>query len=97
MFRLSYWFISQEIIDHIRGSSHSAAYASSMSPPVAVQVISSMKIIMGEDGTDEGSLIYFTLCAPSVFLFRKQRIAVRLFKFLSYFEWCIKHVFVGLV
>ncbi|KAK2561766.1 Serine palmitoyltransferase 2 [Acropora cervicornis] len=45
---------SWEIIDHIRGSSHSAAYASSMSPPVAVQVISSMKIIMGEDGTDEG-------------------------------------------
>ena len=67
MFRLSYWFISQEIIDHIRGSSHSAAYASSMSPPVAMQVISSMKIIMGEDGTDEGNLIYFTLCAPFFF------------------------------
>ena len=46
--------ISQEIIDHIRGSSHSAAYASSMAPPVAMQVISSMKMIMGEDGTDEG-------------------------------------------
>ncbi|XP_044185286.1 serine palmitoyltransferase 2-like [Acropora millepora] len=45
---------TQEIIDHIRGSSHSAAYASSMSPPVAMQVMSSMKIIMGEDGTDEG-------------------------------------------
>lgn len=45
---------SQEIIDHIRGSSHSAAYASSMAPPVAMQVISSMKMIMGEDGTDEG-------------------------------------------
>lgn len=25
-----------------------------MSPPVAQQIISSMKIIMGEDGTDEG-------------------------------------------
>ena len=75
MFRLRYWFISQEIIDHIRGSSHSAAYASSMSPPVAMQVISSMKIIMGEDGTDEGNLqnnycfiICFTLLAPFSFI-----------------------------
>ena len=47
-------FMSQEIVDHIRGCSHSAAYASSMSAPVAMQVISSMRIIMGEDGTDEG-------------------------------------------
>lgn len=47
-------FILQEIIDHIRGCSHSAAYASSMSPPVAMQIISSMKMIMGEDGTDKG-------------------------------------------
>ncbi|XP_074631166.1 serine palmitoyltransferase 2-like [Acropora palmata] len=45
---------TREIIDHIRGSSHSAAYASSMSPPVVVQIISSMKMIMGEDGTDKG-------------------------------------------
>jgi hypothetical protein len=28
-----------------------------MSPPVAQQIISSMKIIMGEDGTDEGSAL----------------------------------------
>lgn len=46
--------ILQEIINHIRGSSHSAAYASSMSPPVAMQIIASMKMIMGEDGTDKG-------------------------------------------
>ncbi|XP_078351142.1 serine palmitoyltransferase 2-like isoform X2 [Oculina patagonica] len=45
---------TKEIISHIRGSSHSAAYASSMSPPVVMQIISSMKIIMGEDGTDKG-------------------------------------------
>lgn len=50
-------FIPQEIISHIRGSSHSAAYASSMSPPVVMQIISSMKMIMGEDGTDKGWLI----------------------------------------
>lgn len=50
-------FIPQEIISHIRGSSHSAAYASSMSPPVVMQIIASMKMIMGEDGTDKGWLI----------------------------------------
>ena len=44
----------QEIINHIRGTSHSAAYASFMSPPVVMQILSSMKIIMGEDGTDKG-------------------------------------------
>ena len=44
----------QEIIEHIRSTSHSAAYASSMSAPCAQQIMSSMKIIMGEDGTDDG-------------------------------------------
>ena len=29
-----------------------------MSPPVAQQIISSMRIIMGEDGTDEGYYYY---------------------------------------
>ncbi|XP_044163019.1 serine palmitoyltransferase 2-like isoform X2 [Acropora millepora] len=45
---------SEKIINHIKGRSHSATYASFMSPPVVMQVISSMKIIMGEDGTDKG-------------------------------------------
>lgn len=48
----------QEIINHIRGSSHSAAYASFMSPPVVMQILLSMKIIMGEDGTDQGWYSY---------------------------------------
>ena len=54
--------IPQEIINHIRGSSHSAAYASSMSPPVVMQIISSMKMIMGEDGTDKGWLVHSYWC-----------------------------------
>ncbi|XP_001635053.2 serine palmitoyltransferase 2 [Nematostella vectensis] len=45
---------SKEIINHIRGCSHSAAYASSMSPPVTLQIYTSMKIILGEDGTNLG-------------------------------------------
>jgi serine palmitoyltransferase len=44
----------QHIVDHVRSHSYSSAYSATMSPPVMQQIISSMKIIMGEDGTDEG-------------------------------------------
>ena len=33
-----------------------------MSPPVAQQIITSMKIIMGEDGTDEGVPLKHLIC-----------------------------------
>uniref|UniRef100_A0A3Q4HM19 Serine palmitoyltransferase, long chain base subunit 2b n=1 Tax=Neolamprologus brichardi TaxID=32507 RepID=A0A3Q4HM19_NEOBR len=45
----------KELIDYLRRHSHSAMYATSMSPPVAQQIITSMKIIMGEDGTTLGA------------------------------------------
>uniref|UniRef100_A0A3Q2NXU4 serine C-palmitoyltransferase n=1 Tax=Fundulus heteroclitus TaxID=8078 RepID=A0A3Q2NXU4_FUNHE len=45
----------KELIDYLRSYSHSALYATSMSPPVAQQIITSMKIIMGEDGTTLGA------------------------------------------
>ena len=65
-------FCPQDIINHIRSTSHSAAYASSMSPPVTQQIISSMKIIMGEDGTDEGmSVITASKSASICFLTTK--------------------------
>ena len=51
----------QAIINHLRKHSHAATYAAPISAPVAQQVISSMKIIMGEDGTKEGILINMTL------------------------------------
>lgn len=44
----------QLLIDHLRVYSHAQTYAVSMSPLVAQQIITSMKIIMGEDGTDDG-------------------------------------------
>lgn len=44
----------KSIVEHVRSHSYSSAYSSTMAPPVIQQVISSMKIIMGEDGTDEG-------------------------------------------
>jgi serine palmitoyltransferase len=44
----------KKLIDHIRVYSHAHCYASGMSPPIAQQIISSMKIMSGNDGTDEG-------------------------------------------
>ncbi|MEQ2309659.1 Serine palmitoyltransferase 2 [Ameca splendens] len=45
----------KELIDYLRSYSHSALYATSMSPPVVQQIITSMKIIMGEDGSTLGA------------------------------------------
>lgn len=45
---------TKKLIEYLRIHSHSACYASSMAAPVAQQIISSMRIIMGHDGTDEG-------------------------------------------
>ncbi|KAI8908306.1 pyridoxal phosphate-dependent transferase [Gorgonomyces haynaldii] len=44
----------KEIIDHLRFTSHSSIYAESVSVPVLAQICSSMRIILGEDGTNEG-------------------------------------------
>jgi serine palmitoyltransferase len=45
----------KRLIDHLRVNSHSAVYGGSMSPPSVQQIISSMNIMMGRDGTDEGA------------------------------------------
>ncbi|KAL6420829.1 hypothetical protein ACFW04_014371 [Cataglyphis niger] len=45
---------TKALINHIRIHSHAHTYAASMSPPVTQQIITSMRIIMGEDGTDAG-------------------------------------------
>lgn len=45
---------SKKLISHLRMTSFAEYYAVSMSAPVAQQIISTMKIIMGEDGTNEG-------------------------------------------
>lgn len=44
----------QALINHIRIYGHAHTYAVSMSPPVTQQIITSMRIILGEDGTDTG-------------------------------------------
>ncbi|XP_015118077.1 serine palmitoyltransferase 2 isoform X1 [Diachasma alloeum] len=47
---------SKALINHLRVHSHAHSYAVSMSPPIAQQIITSMTIIMGEDGTDAGKI-----------------------------------------
>lgn len=44
----------KKVIDALRKCAHSSIYAPSMSPPVVAQILSSMKIIAGMDGTDDG-------------------------------------------
>lgn len=44
----------KNIIDFLRATSMSSLYSASISPPACQQIISSMKIILGEDGTDLG-------------------------------------------
>lgn len=45
---------SKRIINHIRANSPAVTYALPMSPPVVQQIISSMKVMMGLDGTNDG-------------------------------------------
>ncbi|XP_031835315.1 serine palmitoyltransferase long chain base subunit [Nomia melanderi] len=45
---------TKTLINHLRIYSHAHTYAAAMSPPIAQQIITSMKIIAGEDGTNDG-------------------------------------------
>ena len=54
---LSFSCIQQAVINHLRKYSHASIYGSSIAGPVAQQVISSMRIIMGKDGTNEGEYV----------------------------------------
>lgn len=50
-------FSFQALVNHLRLYSHSAIYSSSMAPGVAQQIVSSMNIMLGRDGTREGESI----------------------------------------
>jgi serine palmitoyltransferase len=45
---------SRDLINFLRMNSHAASYASSMSPPVTMQIVRTLETIMGLDGTGEG-------------------------------------------
>ncbi|MED6270044.1 Serine palmitoyltransferase 2 [Characodon lateralis] len=44
----------KDLVDYLRSHSHSAVYASAMSPAITEQVTRAMKCIMGQDGSMEG-------------------------------------------
>ncbi|CAO1411603.1 unnamed protein product [Diamesa tonsa] len=45
---------SKTLINYLKVNSHDNCYGSSMSPPIAQQILTSMKIIMGLDGSNDG-------------------------------------------
>lgn len=47
-------FFFQEFITYLREKSYASKYAWAMAPPLAAQIISVLKILMGKDGTNEG-------------------------------------------
>lgn len=61
----------KHIVDHIRATSYSSCYAGTMAPPVMQQIMTSMKIIMGEDGSGEGARRLKQL-KDNVIMFRKR-------------------------
>lgn len=58
---------SAALIKHLRHISWGEVYANNISPPVAQQIISTMKVIMGEDGTDIGEKKIRQLRENSIF------------------------------
>ncbi|XP_051503219.1 serine palmitoyltransferase 2-like [Myxocyprinus asiaticus] len=61
----------KDLIDYLRTHSHSAIYATSMSPPVVEQIITSMKCIMGQDGTTIGRSRIQRLAENTVYFRRR--------------------------
>jgi len=45
---------SKETVDYLRHTAYASVYAAAMSPPCAQQALSALKVITGEDGTNEG-------------------------------------------
>ncbi|CAG0894815.1 unnamed protein product [Cyprideis torosa] len=62
---------SKALIDYLRTGSHGWCYATSMSPPIAQQIISTTRIIQGEDMHDEGKRRIRLLLANSRYFRRR--------------------------
>jgi len=58
---------SKEIIDYLRSQSSGNLYHNSMSPIICQQIITALKIIKGEDGTDLGKRKLTSLVSNSNF------------------------------
>ncbi|CAG0880017.1 unnamed protein product [Cyprideis torosa] len=62
---------SKALIDHLKTVSHGWCYATSMSPPVAQQIISAIRIILGRDLPGEGQRRIAQLLSNSRYLRRR--------------------------
>ena len=89
--------LCQKLIDHLRLHSHSSCYAVSMPAPVAQQIITSMEIIMGRDGTRDGVYTYMyyicLICVLTAPFFQKHDISALPFHhqfhhFSAGTNWC---------
>jgi len=61
------------VIDHLRVRNHAYIYAETMAVPVAQQVLTSTKIICGEDGSDDGRRRIKQLAENSLYFAAKLR------------------------
>lgn len=64
---------SSELISHFKSHGFGHVYTEPMPPPVVQQVITSMKIILGEDGSDEGQRRLKAIFDNSVYFMRELR------------------------
>ncbi|EPZ34220.1 PLP-dependent transferase [Rozella allomycis CSF55] len=62
---------SKKIIDHLKTSCHAHLYAEPIPTPVVQQIITSMKIIMGLDGTDTGAKLLSSIYRNSKYFMGK--------------------------
>ncbi|KAJ1925880.1 serine palmitoyltransferase component [Tieghemiomyces parasiticus] len=61
------------LISHLRRNNHAAIYGEAMSVPVLQQVASSVRIIMGEDGTHDGQRRLETLAFNGMYFAKRLR------------------------
>jgi serine palmitoyltransferase len=64
---------SSELVRHFRNEGFGHVYAEPMPPPVVEQVSMSMKVILGEDGTDEGQRRLKAIFDNSLYFMRELR------------------------
>jgi serine palmitoyltransferase len=52
---------TKDIINHLRSRSHSTLYAETLPAPVIMQTLTSLKILMGEDNTNDGQKLFLNI------------------------------------
>lgn len=52
-----HWTFFQELIQYLKYTCPAHLYATSISPPAAQQIISSIKVVLGEDGSSRGRIL----------------------------------------